>query len=220
MFTDQELIDFYQKLDLLKSNFRKDKEFGFDLMPSQFFLRIRHLNSQTYGTRCQAYFCYHLDYEITPSSLDCGDFKDSLGYDIEFKCSFQDTENQTINCKQIRLWQELDKYIILSIDYADYYDIKFNCYELKKTEMIEECKLLNAIPVANTKDRYNEYSSLGLSIKIGSEAHQRWEEKYLNKKFDINKIVSKSINRISNIKDKESIIKRQEEIIKTFDIQK
>lgn len=201
-FTDEELIEFYKKLDLLKKEFKTNRMFAFDLMPQQFFLRVRHLKTQIYGLRIQGYFAYHLDYDITPSSWDCGDFKNGMGHDIEFKVSFKDDESQSINCKQIRLWQDLDFYYVLSVDYRDYNNIKYKMYELTKQEMEQECKLMKATAVANTKENTTEKSSLGFSIKENTEHYKRWEENYLNKKFDIDKIVQKSLNKEETIKQK------------------
>ncbi len=211
--TDEELISIYQKFDLLKSQFKKDKQFGFDLMPPQFFLRCRHLPTQIWGTRIQAYFCYHFDFDITPSSWDCGDFKTHLGKDIEFKCSMVDEEITTINCKQIRLWQDLDYYLIMEIDFTDYQNIKYNLYELTKEQMIEECKILNALPVANIKEHATEKSSLGFSVKRGTEHYNRWQEKYLNKKINIDYIVKRNIDRKNDFE----MIKRQNKILESID---
>lgn len=218
-FSDIELIQIYQIFDNLKSSFKNDKYYGFELMPQQFFLRCRHLPSQIWGTRVQAYFCYHFDFEITPSSWDCGDFKTHFGHDIEFKCSFVDNEINTINCKQIRLWQNLDFYLIMEVNFTDYNNITYNLYELTKKEMIEECKLLNALPVANIKEHSTDKSSLGFSIKKDSQHYKRWQEKYLNKKINIDKIVQNNIKKLQNLKQKEIIIKQQEEIIKSIDNQ-
>lgn len=202
MFTDDELIDIYKRLDLLKKQFKNNKQFGFNLAPQQFFLRIRQLKTQIYGLRVQGYFAYHLDFDITPSSWDCGDFKNHLGHDIEFKCSFLDSESQSINVKQIRLWQDLDYYYIMSIDYRDYKNIKYQLFELTKEEMIRECQLMNALPVANTKENHTEKSSLGFTIKEDTDNYKRWQDNYLNKKFDINKIVERSLTREETIRQK------------------
>ncbi len=218
-FKDDDLIQIYQIFDTLKSSFKTDKQYAFDLMPKPFFLRCRHLPTQIWGVRIQAYFCYHFNFEITPSSWDCGDFKTHLGHDIEFKCSFVDNETNTINCKQIRPWQDLDYYLILEVNFKDYTNIKYNLYELTKEEMIEECKLLNALPVANIKEHATEKSSLGFSIKRDTEHYLRWQEKYLNKKVNIDKVVKNNIDKLQDLKQKEYLIKKQEEIIKNIDNQ-
>lgn len=219
-FSDSDLIHIYQVFDTLKSSFKNNKYYGFDLPPQQFFLRCRHLPTQIWGTRIQAYFCYHFNFEITPSSWDCGDFKTHLGHDIELKCSFVDNETNSINCKQIRLWQDLDYYLILEVNFEDYTNIKYNLFELTKEEMIEECKLLNALPVANVKDKNTtEFASLGFSVKRDSEHYTRWQEKYLNKKVNIDKVVKKNNDKLQDLKQKEILIKQQEEIIKSIDNQ-
>lgn len=203
MFTDEDLIDIYQRLDMLKKEFKQNKNYCFDMMPQQFFLRVRQLKTQVYGLRVQGYFAYHLDFDITPSSWDCGDFKDSLGQDIEFKCSFIDNDSQNINVKQIRLWQPLDYYYIMTIDYRDYTDIKYNLFILDKEEMIKECEIINACAVANTKEHTTDKSSLGFSIKENTEHFERWQNRYLNNKFNINKVVSKSLEKQQTIRQQQ-----------------
>ena len=196
-FTDEELIEFYKKFDSLKKKFKEDKQYGFDLEADKFFLRVRPLKTQIYGLRVQCYFAYHLDFKLIPNSMDCGDFKTKAGHDIEFKCSFIDEEAQSINVKQIRQWQNLDYYYVFTVDYRDYRNIEYKCYELSKEDMMKECELMNAKPVANVKDKNNfEHASLGFSITLGSDNHRRWEEKYLNKKFNIKEIVNNSLNKI------------------------
>lgn len=217
-FTDEELIEFYKKFDSLKKKFKEDKQYGFDLEADKFFLRVRPLKTQIYGLRVQCYFAYHMDFTITPSSLDTGDFRTKANHDIEFKCSFLDEESNSINVKQIRNWQDLDYYYIFTVDYKNYSSIEYKCYELSKEQMIEECKIMNAKPVANVKDKNNtEHASLGFSIQVGSEHFKRWEKKYLNKKFDIKKIVINSLSKINNLKQKEEEIKRQQEYIRILE---
>lgn len=217
-FTDEELIEFYLKLDLLKKQFKINNQYGFDLMPEQFALRVRQLKTQVYGLRVQGYFAYHLGFTLSPSSLDCGDFRTRGGHDIEFKVSFLDEDSDKINVKQIRNWQDLNYYYIFTIDYSDYRDIKFKSYELTKEQMIEECNLINAKPVANVGGKNEfEHASLGFSIRVGSEHYLRWEEKYLNKKLDINKVVKDNLNRINTDKEKDDLLSKQAEIIRQME---
>lgn len=218
-FTDEELIEFYLKLDKLKNNFKKDNKYGFDLKAKQFALRVRHLKPQQYGLRVQSFFAYHLNFTMTPSSWDLGDFKTKGGHDIEFKCSFIDNDTNKINVKQIRNWQDLNYYYVFTIDFTDYRDIKFKCYELSKKEMIYECLVMKAKGVANTKDHHHEKSALGFSITIGTEHYDRWEKNYLNNKFNIEQIVDENLIKIADITDKDNLISRQAEMIKELEKQ-
>jgi hypothetical protein len=214
----EELIKLLESFDKINSCFKNDSKYGFDLMPDDFALTVRPLKTQIYGLRVQGYFAHHLNFILTPSSMDLGDFRTPGGHDIEFKVSFLDNDSQSINCKQIRNWQDLDFYYVFTINYSNYRDIIFKCYELTKEQMIEECSLVNAKPVANVSSKNDsEHASLGFSIKVGSEHYRRWEEKYLNKKFDIRKVVSDNLKRIHTDKEKDELIMKQHEIIKQME---
>lgn len=215
--TEEQLIDLHVKIDSLKKNFKGEKKYGFNLSAKSFALKVKFLNTQSYGLRVQSFFAYHLGFKLTPSSLDLGDFKTVGGHDIEFKCSFLDSNQDNINVKQIRNWQDLNYYYVFTIDFNDYRDIKFKCYELSKEQMINECILMNAIPTHNTKGNHHEKSSIGFSICVGSENYDRWEKQYLNNKFDIEKIVDESNKKINNSKNKDLILEQQAKLIKEME---
>lgn len=196
--SNEEIIAMYELQDIINSNFKGNKEYGFDLDVDSFFLRCRNLKTQIYGLRVQAYLCTLLKYRTTPSSDDCGDFKTRENQDVEFKCSFLDNQAKAINVKQIRNWQDLDYYYCFTVDYSDYRNIAYKCYKLTKKQMEEECTTLNAKPVHSTKknNENNEKVELGFSIKIGSEHYNRWEEKYLNKKLDLKALSDERIKEV------------------------
>lgn len=200
--TNEQIIAMYEQQDILNANFKKNKQYAFDLDVQSFALRVRNLKTQIYGLVFQSYFATLLDFKITPSSLDCGDFSTKGGHDIEFKCSFIDNQSQNINIKNIRNWQNLDFYYVFTVDYRDYRNILFKCYELSKQAMIEECILMNAKPMSNVKAKNDdgENRALGFRIKENTEHYKRWEDKYLNRKIDIAQL---SINRLIQIKKEE-----------------
>lgn len=199
--TNDEIIAMYELQDVINQNFKKNKEYGFDLDVDSFFLRCRNLKTQIYGLRVQAYLCTLLKYKTTPSSDDCGDFKTRENQDVEFKCSFLDNFAKSINVKQIRNWQDLDFYYVFTVDYTDYRNISYKCYKLTKQQMEEECSLMNAKPVHSTKknNENNEKVELGFSIKVGSEHYDRWEVRYLNRKLDLKAL---SNERIADVAEK------------------
>lgn len=193
---EQELIAAYQKLKELKRKFKKDEKHGFDLSPYKLFLNLRWMPSQLYSVRIQNYFIDLMGYEKLNAKQNKGDYINQELENIEFKCSLfeEEDEENVINVRQVRVWQtEIDFYHVLTISFSeDYSSITCKLYKLRKVEMEQELKLVGAKMMHNTRE---DVPSYGFSIKIGSEHYNRWEEKYLNKKFDINKIYQNKIKK-------------------------
>lgn len=197
--TNEEIILMYERLDVLYSNIKENKTYGFDLDVYSFFLRHRYAKTQIYGLRVQAYLCTLLKYKTTPSSEDCGDFKTRESEDVEFKCSFLDKYSRQINVKQIRPWQDLDYYYIFTVDYSNYQDLIYKCYKLTKKQMTDECVLMNAKPTHSTKknNENNDKIELGFFVNLNSEHFIRWENNYLNKKLDLQLLSDERLAEIS-----------------------
>jgi hypothetical protein len=173
---NQEIIEMYKLQDIINEKFYQDQKYGFDLDVDSFFLRCRNLKTQIYGLRVQAYISTLLKYKTTPTSDDCGDFKNRENEDIEFKCSFIDKYSKSINVKQIRSWQDIDFYYCFTVDYTDYTNLIYKCYKLTKKDMEKECFIMNAKPIHSTKknNENNDKIELGFSIKLNTENFKRW----------------------------------------------
>jgi len=199
--SNEEIIAMYELQDTINKKFYEDKYYGFDLDLDSFFLRCRPLKTQIYGLRVQAFLSTRLKYKTTPSSEDCGDFKTRENEDVEFKCSFIDNFAKQINVKQIRQFQDIDWYYIFTVNYNDYRNIIYKLYKLSKKQMTEEMIIMNAQPIHSTKkqNEANEKVEYGFSIKLNSEHFKRWEDNYLNKKFDLRKLNEEALEELKNV---------------------
>lgn len=206
--SNEEIIAMYELQDVINNNFNQDKQYGFDLDLDSFFLRCRNLKTQIYGLRVQAYLSTLLKYKPTPSSEDCGDFKTRENEDVEFKCSFLDNYSKNINIKNIRRWQDIDYYYVFTVDYSDYRNLIYKCYKLNRKQMDDECKVMNAQPVHSTKkaNEHNEKIELGFSVKVGSDHFLRWEDNYLNKKFDLRKLSEERLLEIKSAQEAQDLL--------------
>lgn len=193
--TNKELITFLKTSEVLNTKFAKDLKYGFDLDLDSFMLRIYNLNPSMYGYRFQAYLSLKMEYTAVPSTDDQGDFLNREGESVELKCSFQTCTNKIINVKNIRIWQPTKYYYIFAVDYADFENLKYDCFKLNKQEMIEEMLLCGARPQSNTKAINSEHENRNesFSIKIGSNTHTRWLEKYKLNNFDLRKICDEKV---------------------------
>lgn len=188
--TNLDLIKFLKLSESINSAFSDNPKYGFDLDIDSFMLRAYNLNPQKYGLRVQAYFSLMMGYESIPSSHDLGDFRNKEGEEVELKCSFLTMNNEYINIKQIRTWQDLKYYYVFAIDFNDFEMLKYECFKLSKEQMLEEMKHCNAKPVHSTKEKNEGNTNIeyGFSIKVGSKNYDRWCELYKLKNFNIRKI--------------------------------
>ncbi|MDR0676161.1 MAG: hypothetical protein LBF97_03865 [Elusimicrobiota bacterium] len=108
-----------------------------------------------------------------------GDFKDNDNNFYELKVSLKN-EALSINMRQIRLYQDIEYYIILYLDNCKENSFSF---KLTKEQMTEEVKLLGGICHGCKKAvENNEVKEFSISLKLNSKNFKRWEDNY----FDTN----------------------------------
>ena len=213
MFPLNKIIESLETQNEITKQFINDSKFGFDLPLKEFLLMTLFLNPQRYGLRVQYRIAHTMKYTSLSSSLDCGDFLNREGEEVEIKCSFLSETNNTIAVKQIRPWQKLKYYYVFVVFFHDLRNLQYKCFKLSKKEMEEEMVLCNAKPVHSTKERNegNLNVEYGLSVKTNSDTYTRWLEQYELKKFNLEQICEERIKEESYKKDLEDTIKALEE---------
>lgn len=213
MFPLNKIIESLETQNEITKQFINDSKFGFDLPLKEFLLMTLFLNPQRYGLRVQYRIAHTMKYTSLSSSLDCGDFLNREGEEVEIKCSFLSETNNTIAVKQIRPWQKLKYYYVFVVFFHDLRNLQYKCFKLSKKEMEEEMILCNAKPVHSTKERNegNLNVEYGLSVKTNSDTYTRWLEQYELKKFNLEQICEERIKEESYKKDLEDTIKALEE---------
>lgn len=141
----------------------------------EFMTLVNFLPSQSYGNKIEKYLKKKLNlYDVR--NMDKGDAVDDNNNYHEIKCSLLDKTNK-INIVQIRLWQDVDYYLIgvFIPSEENYYILK-----LTKDEMEKECDKLNAnIAHGNTiSTKDNKNVELRLTIQYNSDTFKRWLEQY------------------------------------------
>lgn len=146
-----------------------------------FFDLVKNRTAQYKAPAFERFLSDGIGWKKIHASEDRGDFIIDGEY-VELKTSFTN-QAMNLNIRQIRLWQDVDKYICMFID--DKNDIINNSYlfELTKQEMEQEVKLLGGYThgtrEANRLNVNKEYS-ITISIDANNANFKRWTENYLN----------------------------------------
>lgn len=147
------------------------------------------LTAQAKAPLGEKFLCNLLGYTRVSSREDCGDAIDEKGVHYEFKNSFTNLQ-QSLNIRQIRLWQDVDYYYCFYINEEDLDQSIF--FVLTKEEMIEEVALCGGYThgtvAANAMNKHNEYSITIPIYNDRNEKTKRWKEKYLSNELK-NKIL-------------------------------
>lgn len=150
-----------------------------------FYTIISTSNAQTKAPLGEKFLCNKLKLKRVQPSENRGDAYDSNNKYYEFKNSFTNKGN-TLNLRQIRLWQDIDYYYCVFINEDNLDDSLF--FVLTKEQMMEEIILCNAgythgTIEANLNNVNKEYS-ITLPIYNDNNANtKRWKEKYLSQEF-------------------------------------
>jgi len=139
---------------------------------------------QSWGLKFQNWFADRLMFNIVSQKENKGDLvtvNKAKEY-YEFKSSMvNDFKNSNyFNIKNVRIWQDVKYYLCFFIDAKDLNNIKKYVFQLTKAQMIEELKLMKAIPSNGTKfaNINNIYMDLSFSINYKSANWERWVTKY------------------------------------------
>ena len=147
------------------------------------------LTAQAKAPLGEKFLCNLFGYTRVSSREDCGDAVDEEGTYYEFKNSFTN-QQQNLNIRQIRLWQNVDYYYCFYINEEDLDKSVF--FVLTKDEMIEEVALCGGYThgtvAANAVNGHNEYSITIPVYNNKNEKTKRWKEKYLSNELK-NKIL-------------------------------
>lgn len=141
------------------------------------FLAVLYFSNAQFNAPCFERRMSLKGWKKVPASDNNGDFK-VKGFDrnIELKCSFPNKAN-TINLRQIRLWQDTD-YIITFCDYCNYkHIVLFLTHEEMKEAVKKFGTASHGTSKANEENKNIEYS---ITIKLNDMEY--WK-KYENKKL-------------------------------------
>ena len=139
------------------------------------------LTAQAKAPLGEKFLCNLLGYTRVSSKEDCGDAVDKNGIHYEFKNSFTN-QQQNLNIRQIRLWQNVDYYYCFYINEEELDKSVF--FVLTKEEMTEEVALCGGYThgtvAANAENKHSEYSITIPIYNDENEKTKRWKEKYLS----------------------------------------
>lgn len=175
-----DLITYINYQNCIRQEAYKNKELGFDWCIKDFVNLMRLLPPQNYGTRIESRIIKKLNLKKVKANKNKGDCVDDENNHIEIKASIVDGINMFCNITNIRNYQNLDYYLIVCFDVRNLEDLKLYSFILSKTEMIQECKNLNATAQIGTKEAniLNENIEQRLSINIESEIFKKWIKLY------------------------------------------
>ena len=121
------------------------------------------LTAQAKAPLGEKFLCNLLGYTRVSSREDCGDAIDEEGTYYEFKNSFTN-QQQNLNIRQIRLWQNVDYYYCFYINEEDLDKSVF--FVLTKAEMIEQLSADFGISEESAAASINAYyQDDGLGLK-------------------------------------------------------
>lgn len=194
LIVDRSLIDdAVSKVDFIRAEAKKDKEFGFNWAFNDFLKAMYLLTSQSYGPRIQTRIIKELNWVKIKASKNLGDalaMVDNIHHEI--KVSLISSSNDSMNLVQIRLWQNVNYFCF-------WFDIrtgKFSVYLLTHDQMVKEIELTKASAAHGTKEanEVNQNVELRLSIKIDedNEDFKRWESQYKSPILDFLFTLSKA----------------------------
>lgn len=148
-----------------------------------FFEVMKFYTAQRKAPAFERFLSHKFDWVRIPASEDRGDFLTEGGY-IELKTSFSN-EAMKLNLRQIRQWQDIDKYLCIFID--DKNNQKQSVvFELTKEEMQSEIEIMGGFThgtkTINNQNEHNEYS-ITLSLAANNQHYQRWIKNYSNPKM-------------------------------------
>lgn len=149
-----------------------------DTVPSStFFAMCSVLNAQRKAPLIERFVYSRLSLEKISASENCGDAVNrSSNTKYELKISTTNY-SECINVRQIRLWQDVDYYLVAYIDELDVsssYVFLLTHAEMEK-EVNDHGSATHGTASANKRNDNIEYS---LTIKIGSQMFHEWLTKY------------------------------------------
>lgn len=160
----------------------KDKEYGFDFSMKDFIKSMSIIKPQSYGKRIENKIIKDLDSIAVSSRDDKGDMLSKKGDYYEIKISLLTKTNNNLNMVQIRPWQKIDYYLCIAFDIRDLKNFKTFAFLLKKEDMLNEMKEVNASSAHGTKKALleNKHIELRYSLKISEkdEVFKRWMKNY------------------------------------------
>jgi hypothetical protein len=122
---------------------RENKRWGFDLPWPVFVSGISLLTPQAYGVRIQNRFIEDFGLNYISIKNDAGDARDRLSGNCEVKSSILNESNQLLNIVQIRLFHDVQYYVVMAFDLRDNQYTPY-LFVLTKQDMINECAVLGA----------------------------------------------------------------------------
>lgn len=145
-----------------------------------FFDLVKYRTAQYKAPAFERFLTDGVGWEKVHASEDRGDFIVGGEY-VELKTSFTN-EAMNLNLRQIRLWQDVDKYVCIFIDDKNNIENSY-LFELTKAEMEQEVELIggytHGTKTANELNINKEYS-ITIRIKDKNPTFERWKENYLN----------------------------------------
>lgn len=175
----------YEKIKYIENQSKLLNDINIDLTDIEdaklYYLLSSDFSAQKKAPMGEKFLCKKLHLQSIPSSENNGDAKDSNGKIYEFKNSFTN-QQQNLNIRQIRLWQNIDFYYCFYINEDDLDKSLF--FVLTKEQMEKEVILCGSythgVTSINEENKYNEYSITIPIYNTLNEKTKRWKELYLS----------------------------------------
>lgn len=172
-------IKAHKQKKLVKEKYSK-KNWGLDLSLDDLALvSATFPSAQQYGPKFERWINHNCGWENVKSSLGRGDSK-IKNKEIYVEQKWNIRTDVGPGGLQHRLWQNIDYYLYGHVDDSNSDNITVDLYLLTKKQVVDESKLLNAVPTHGTKaaNQLNENIEYSMGVKYGSEDHLRWKNKY------------------------------------------
>lgn len=169
----------HKQKKLVKEKYSK-KNWGLDLsLEDLALISATYPSAQQYGPKFEKWMNHNIGWKNVKSSLGRGDSK-IPNKEIYIEQKWNIRTDVGPGGLQHRFWQEIDYYLYGHVDDSDSENITVDLYLLTKEQVIEESKLLNAVPSHGTKaaNSLNENVEYSMGVDYGSDDHFRWKNKY------------------------------------------
>ena len=172
-------IKAHKQKKLVKEQYSK-KKWGLDLsLEDPALISATFPSAQQYGPKFEHWMNHSCGWDKVKSSLGRGDSK-IKNKEVYIEQKWNIRTDVGPGGLQHRFWQEINYYLYGHVDDSNSDNITVNLYLLTKEQVIEESKLVNAVPSHGTKaaNQLNENVEYSMGVKYGSQDHQRWKDNY------------------------------------------
>lgn len=156
------------------------KNWGLDLeLEDLALVSATYPSAQQYGPKFEKWMNHKMGWHSVKSSLGRGDSK-IPDKDVYIEQKWNIRTDCGPGGLQHRFWQDIHYYLYGHVDDSDSENITVDLYLLTKQQVVNESKVLNAVPTHGTKSAnvLNENVEYSMGVAYNSPDHIRWKNDY------------------------------------------